>query len=72
MSAVSRTTAARLCVDVRDDGQGFGEHYVAGVGIASMRMRAAQLGGEFAIVAREGGGTHVRARFPTASRDEPR
>jgi signal transduction histidine kinase len=52
-----------LLVEVADDGRGIGDG-AAGVGLTSMRERAAELGGSFATEARAGGGTLVRARLP--------
>jgi signal transduction histidine kinase len=53
-----------LRVEVEDDGAGFADGASVGVGIASMRERATELGGEFRIAAVPGGGTSVRARLP--------
>lgn len=54
------------CVEVRvvDDGIGLAPDRREGIGLASMRQRAAELGGEFAITASPGGGTRVEARLP--------
>jgi signal transduction histidine kinase len=59
---------AGLHLEVRDDGRGLPEGYPAGVGLLSMRERAAELGGEFEIKALNGRGTLVRAWLPV---DEP-
>ncbi len=54
-----------LHVVVEDDGVGLPEQYRAGVGIMSMRERAAELGGSCTIIRREPSGTTVRAVLPT-------
>jgi signal transduction histidine kinase len=64
-SAVVRLTVedeVRLVVE--DDGVGMPVGFVAGVGITSMRERAAEVGGRLAIGARPGGGTTVRCTLP--------
>ncbi|NAS22896.1 sensor histidine kinase [Herbidospora sp. NEAU-GS84] len=53
-----------LTVRVADDGIGLPEVRRAGVGTASMRERAAELGGSCAITAPDTGGTVVAARLP--------
>jgi signal transduction histidine kinase len=53
-----------LCLDVRDDGRGLPEHSRAGVGMHSMRERAAELGGRCEIGPAPGGGTCVTAWLP--------
>ncbi len=63
--------AAVLRLDVRDDGCGLpdartGAHLRAGVGLASMRERAEELGGSLNIEALPEGGTVVRAELPLA------
>ena len=74
LTNVSRHAGAHRCsveisldgglhVEVSDDGRGIGDGR-AGVGLTSMRERAAELGGSFATEARPGGGTIVRARLP--------
>ncbi len=64
-----------LCVEVTDDGRGIPEDRKAGVGLTSMRERAAELGGALAIEDLSTGGTRVRARLPvvklTAGSDVP-
>jgi signal transduction histidine kinase len=54
-----------LTVDVRDDGEGLPSDMRSGVGLTSMRERAAELGGEFRAESNERG-THVHARLPIA------
>jgi signal transduction histidine kinase len=53
-----------LAIEIEDDGVGLPAGTQAGVGIASMRERAAELGGEFRMEALPTGGTKVRARLP--------
>ncbi|MEV5571461.1 sensor histidine kinase [Spirillospora sp. NPDC052269] len=53
-----------LDVTVRDDGVGLPKDVRAGVGMSSMRERAAELGGSCTVSRRPEGGTLVRARLP--------
>lgn len=53
-----------LLITITDDGQGLPEHYQAGVGIRSMRERAEELEGTFAIQTRPTGGTRVHVCLP--------
>ena len=53
-----------LEVEVTDDGHGWDGRLTAGVGIQSMRERAADLGGTLTIEPVPGGGTSVLARLP--------
>jgi signal transduction histidine kinase len=55
-----------LCLEIDDDGIGLPSTPRAGVGLVSMRERAAELGGTCVIEAIPGGGTRVRARLPLA------
>ena len=55
-----------LHLEIADDGVGLPENFRAGVGIASMRERAEELGGTFHIEANEPRGVRVSARLPTA------
>jgi signal transduction histidine kinase len=56
-----------LCLSISDDGRGLPADYQAGVGITSMRERAAELGGDCALTAEPGGETHVQVRLPLKS-----
>lgn len=56
--------AEALCLEIGDDGRGIPATREAGVGLTSMRERAAELGGSCAIGTTAGGGTRVRARLP--------
>jgi signal transduction histidine kinase len=53
-----------LHIEVRDDGRGFTGGREGGVGLHSMRERAAELGGTWSIARQPGGGTLVRATLP--------
>ncbi|WP_155347184.1 sensor histidine kinase [Acrocarpospora pleiomorpha] len=57
----------QLVVRIEDDGVGLPEHRRAGVGTASMRERAAELGGTCAIISPDSGGTLVEARLPAVA-----
>lgn len=58
--------AGLLSLEVSDDGAGIQASRHAGVGLGSMRERAAELGGACVIESLSGGGTRVRARLPYA------
>ncbi|WP_436500658.1 histidine kinase [Actinokineospora sp. HUAS TT18] len=68
--AYARSCAVRLWVDddlhieVVDDGIGLPRHTFGGVGLASMRERAAELGGDCMVAAEAEGGTRVLATLP--------
>ena len=53
-----------LYLEVRDDGRGLPPSPQAGVGLVSMRERAAELGGTCVVDSVPGGGTSVLARLP--------
>ncbi|WP_204055170.1 sensor histidine kinase [Microbispora corallina] len=53
-----------LRVRVADDGAGLPARLRAGVGLSSMRERAAEVGGSCVVTSPETGGTLVEARFP--------
>ena len=53
-----------LLVEVNDDGRGFGSESSPGVGLSSMRERAALIGGELEIESEVEQGTRVRLRVP--------
>jgi signal transduction histidine kinase len=59
-----RAEAGRLEVEVADDGVGIPEEAEAGVGLLSLRERAAELGGRTEVSCPEAGGTVVRAWLP--------
>jgi signal transduction histidine kinase len=75
LANVVRHSGARACtirlalngwleLQVRDDGSGMSEHHDPGVGLSSMRERAAELGGVCTVEPGEGGGTVVYALLP--------
>lgn len=64
-----RAGEGRLEVAVRDDGAGIGPDVTAGVGMVSLRERAAELGGDCRVTCPDGGGTLVAAWLPM--RTEP-
>ena len=53
-----------LLVEVSDDGRGFESETSPGVGLSSMRERAALIGGELEIESEAEQGTRVRLRAP--------
>jgi signal transduction histidine kinase len=53
-----------LLVEVSDDGCGIAPGAAGGVGLSSMRERAAELGGTCSVVALPEGGSRVTARLP--------
>jgi signal transduction histidine kinase len=53
-----------LQIDVQDNGLGMPEGAHAGVGMFSMRERAAELGGTFTIQPNTDGGVHITAHLP--------
>lgn len=63
----TRPTGEELLVEVSDDGVGVPSEVEAGVGLVSLRERAAELGGRSEIVCPPSGGTLVRARLPLRS-----
>jgi signal transduction histidine kinase len=79
LANVARHAHARLCsihlsvndqvsIEVVDDGVGLLPNHRAGVGIASMRERVAELGGSCTIESPAEGGTRVLAFLPASSR----
>jgi len=59
-----------LDVDVCDDGVGLPQGWRAGVGIASMRERVTELGGELVIEPSLPHGTRITARLPAQEQEE--
>lgn len=59
--------ADALVVEVADDGVGIAPGRTAGVGLSSLRERAAELGGSTTVTSPPGGGTVVAARLPLRS-----
>ena len=70
--AVARAAVGRphVVLQVVDDGRGIGPAPRGGVGLHSMRERAAELGGSCAIEPGPGGGTMVRADLPIANGED--
>jgi len=60
-------TLSLLYLEIRDDGHGLPPDYRAGMGMHSMRERAAELGGTCVIASLPSGGTLVWARLPLQS-----
>jgi PAS domain S-box-containing protein len=64
ISVSLRTEGEDLVAEVTDDGAGFGPDALPGVGLGSMRERAALVGGELEIESGEERGTSVRLKIP--------
>ncbi|WP_231509931.1 sensor histidine kinase [Streptosporangium roseum] len=60
-----------LTVQISDNGRGLPETFRSGIGLISMRERAAELGGTCAIGPAPGGGTAVEAVLPITVRRDP-
>lgn len=60
-----------LIVEISDDGRGLPATVTPGVGLESMEIRAAEVGGSLRIERRLGGGTRIEARLPIAGRRVP-
>jgi hypothetical protein len=83
LTNVMRHAAAQLCfirltldepvgwlsLSIQDDGCGLPKARSMGVGLISMRERAEELGGTWAIEPVESGGTHILVRLPCAHSD---
>jgi signal transduction histidine kinase len=53
-----------MILTISDNGTGLNADHHAGVGLTSMRERAAELGGECVIETISSSGTRIRARLP--------
>ncbi|GAA3426662.1 hypothetical protein GCM10018953_38450 [Streptosporangium nondiastaticum] len=70
-ATVSLARGESLTVRVQDDGKGLPGTARSGVGLLSMRERAAELGGTCVVGAAPGGGTVVEAVLPLPAGREP-
>ena len=64
-------TAETVRLDIIDDGKGIATDRGTGVGLSSMRERAAELGGTLTITAGSSRGTTVTAVLPCPASDNP-
>jgi two-component system, NarL family, sensor kinase len=64
---VRLTCNGALLLEIEDDGRGISVQSGTGVGLDSMRERAAELGGHCAVEPAAGGGTLIRARLPAGT-----
>jgi two-component system NarL family sensor kinase len=62
--------AGQVVLRVEDDGDGLDQSVQPGVGLRSMRERAAELGGRFTVARAESGGAIVEVRLPL-SEEQP-
>ncbi|RME11090.1 MAG: sensor histidine kinase, partial [Ardenticatenia bacterium] len=53
-----------LCLSIEDDGVGIPAKHHTGIGLLSMRRRAIEIGGTFAVTIRPEGGTRVDVCLP--------
>jgi signal transduction histidine kinase len=61
---VRLATSGSLAVEIEDDGRGLSGDERPGVGLYSMKERAAELGGTCTVFSPPGGGTHVHVMLP--------
>jgi signal transduction histidine kinase len=59
-----RIEGSNLVSEISDNGRGFGSETSPGMGLRSMRERAALIGGELEIESEPGQGTSVQVRLP--------
>ncbi|MEV5436178.1 ATP-binding protein [Streptomyces sp. NPDC052682] len=64
LELTARMEDSVLILSVRDNGRGIPPRHTAGVGLRSMRERAAEIGGRLEVTTAPGGGTLVRAGLP--------
>lgn len=64
-----RRTDSALLIEITDDGVGIAEDVQAGVGLLSLRERAAELGGRTDVTCPPSGGTVVRAELPLGGKE---
>jgi PAS domain S-box-containing protein len=64
VSVSLRMEGSDLVAEISDDGRGFGPETRPGVGMSSMRERAAVVGGKLLVESETGKGTTVRLRAP--------
>ena len=65
-AAAGEPSAGRLALSVQDDGRGLGANDRPGVGLASMRERAEEIGGTYRAERVPGGGACITVRLPLA------
>lgn len=58
-----------LQLEIRDDGSGLPQKYRPGVGLRAMQERAEELGGEFQLTNKKGGGTQIHVSLPLAGEE---
>jgi two-component system, NarL family, sensor kinase len=63
-ASITITVGEALALTIADDGCGLPEHHLTGIGLTSMRERATELGGTFAISRAANGGTLLAVRLP--------
>jgi signal transduction histidine kinase len=66
---IDRGNGVAVDISVQDGGTGINPERTAGVGLLSLRERAAELGGTCEVTCPPVGGTLVRARIPFAALD---
>jgi signal transduction histidine kinase len=63
-ASITITVDDALALTIADDGRGLPEHPRTGIGLTSMRERATELGGTFAITRPANAGTLLAVRLP--------
>ena len=67
---IQLSLAEMLSLEITDDGRGLPTERRPGVGLASMRERAQELGGSCQVETRPEGGVRVLARLPLPEQEE--